>query len=763
MPVISESNKNDLIIFKNRYIALPRHKRWFFPRSLGRALWACDENTPTVEQTWRVFDAYLNKTSLSNQQKFSCTRDFSQTKLFSTLSMLHDAGLLSVLFRQTNFNAILECQDAETLGYVLITLHQAGLLEQANFNAIVTHKRIEAVASALYKLDSAGLFTLPTDQTQAYFDAIVKHRNPSYVASVIIQLQIADLLSGDQGLCNLDAITEHQTPDDVFSAIYLFLDYPDVLADRQGQANFNVIVGHQNPGAVARGLIDFYEADMLSGCLGQVNRAAIVGHEKPDDLANALVMLHMADLLSGKQGLDNRDVIVKHPCPGSVSLALRVLSPYPNLLSGDQGQANFNVIVGHKNPSSVAHVLIALYKAGLLEQDNRDAIARHPHPHHVIRVLHTFDYAGLLLDQSRFNAILTYSTIFFEGHADGMWARIPDHLFTDDVFHQMIRIAEQYRDAPELGQTTFSHYVNFLIRYIPVAPPVLNDSQSTHTTSIHQSVSESATKLLENFRELISSEILLQKHLEEVSVWVNTLPSKQLKHDSAKRCIERIKTLEFKDPGSGVSVKQLLALAWLAIHAEEKTDEAIKDAKLLLIDGLYEIQRGYNLSDIGVDNKSLTDLNICPAGTFNKLVEKLYGIHSGVQLVYVTKAGATAKFQIVVREEAIAYFALQPSDVRQDLRDRILGAEGIEAIWANISDKVANRLLGEFESAYPGGNRNIDFKALMATGIDVSITDAVNAVDRVHPNVFFQAAPKEGNKTSQSASFRCDSCDSLGF
>ena len=40
---------------------------------------------------------------------------------------------------------------------------------------------------------------------------------------------------------------------------------------------------------------------------------------------------------------------------------------------------------------------------------------------------------------------------------------------------------------------------------------------------------------------------------------------------------------------------------------------------------VYETQRGYNLSEEGIDDEQLEDLPICPAGAMNKLIERFSG------------------------------------------------------------------------------------------------------------------------------------------
>ena len=63
---------------------------------------------------------------------------------------------------------------------------------------------------------------------------------------------------------------------------------------------------------------------------------------------------------------------------------------------------------------------------------------------------------------------------------------------------------------------------------------------------------------------------------------------------------------------------ELLALSWLAVNDNGVRTGSFDDAKNQFIEGLYEIQRGYNLSEAGVDLHG-SDVFICSGGTFNKV------------------------------------------------------------------------------------------------------------------------------------------------
>ena len=139
-----------------------------------------------------------------------------------------------------------------------------------------------------------------------------------------------------------------------------------------------------------------------------------------------------------------------------------------------------------------------------------------------------------------------------------------------------------------------------------------------------------------------------------VQSFVYRLSNDSEKNKVAKDCILRIAdpVNTFTDAGSDISLRELLALTFSAIQDDEKRISSVEDAGTQFVEGLYEIQRGYNLSNEGVDQGGL-DRPICSAGAFNKLIEKLVGIHQDCQIQFITRETASLKLPIVVREEAM--------------------------------------------------------------------------------------------------------------
>jgi hypothetical protein len=179
------------------------------------------------------------------------------------------------------------------------------------------------------------------------------------------------------------------------------------------------------------------------------------------------------------------------------------------------------------------------------------------------------------------------------------------------------------------------------------------------------------------------------------------------KNKAAKRCVFRITApgYTFLDPSSKITTRQLIALTYLAIVDVYKREGNLEDATAQFVEGLYEIQRGYNLSESGLDN-GLQDRSICSAGTFNKLIEKLQGIHPDCQIRFITKGTASLKLPIVVREEAMRYLAplANPSTVEgfrefTQLMSQVK-EDAVAVIWDKIKGNVADRMFDEFGGLY---------------------------------------------------------------
>jgi len=273
------------------------------------------------------------------------------------------------------------------------------------------------------------------------------------------------------------------------------------------------------------------------------------------------------------------------------------------------------------------------------------------------------------------------------------------------------------------GEITIENIIGVHYHADGAAAPNINKEQSTHTASVHKAVSESATQLAKLYKSSIEG-AGLETVIENVRGYIDLLPKECLKNQAARRGFLRIvePSYTFTDIVSQVTIRQLLALAFLAMHDDKKRVGSLEDAKMQFVEGLYEIQRGYNLSELGIDEGG-EDKHICSNGTFNKLIEKLQGIHPDCVVLYITEGTASTKLPAVVREEAMQYLETfaKPNTAEVLLKFTRLMAEvkkdGVEMIWDNIKDPIATRMWDEFGSLYRD-RTDLRFTELVEAGKD---------------------------------------------
>lgn len=242
------------------------------------------------------------------------------------------------------------------------------------------------------------------------------------------------------------------------------------------------------------------------------------------------------------------------------------------------------------------------------------------------------------------------------------------------------------------------------------------DAQSTHFASIHKSASESAKRLMMRYGELIDSAEKLGRILAEVKEWAQSLPSPTDGGDPnnvfIRDCVARITapTYNHIDKESNISVKQLLALSWLAIHdsSSGKRQGNENDALRQFAQGLIEMQNGDGFGN-----------PICASGAFNKFIEKLTGVHNDVELIVITPAAFSAKLHFVIQQHMkLCLTALARTDSAKDYEIFMQLIEnvrnnGAAAVWHIIQDNVTNILFGEFGSLFKDKDDKIFTDALI--------------------------------------------------
>ncbi len=306
-----------------------------------------------------------------------------------------------------------------------------------------------------------------------------------------------------------------------------------------------------------------------------------------------------------------------------------------------------------------------------------------------------------------------------------IWGRIPDQHLSRHwnlILHQA-RQALIFNRTHHLDLAFIGHLQQFienlLMGHNEAQPQVqnMNPAQSTHTASVHQSVSQSAIKLYQRYQHLIQQQSQLEQYISSIQQFIMQLPNHSIENRAAKNCIHRITNNQyvFVDSTSQVSTRQLLALSYIAILDDKLRQASWDNASQQFISALHEIQRGYNEHDGELDQP------ICAAGTLNKLIEKLQTVHPDCEIRFITKQLAALKLPKVVLNYFTTHLKTHPLN-EEDLEH--LRLNGIEVIWNELESGVSDCMFNEFGSLYPSQQHD-DFKSLIANGIYVDISDVL--------------------------------------
>lgn len=461
--------------------------------------------------------------------------------------------------------------------------------------------------------------------------------------------------------------------------------------------NRDAVAAHANPRDLASALESLNENDILT----PKNRDAVAAHPNPFRFANTLVDLQEADILTS----EHRDALARHDNPMYLASAL-ILLHQAGILTPD----NLEAVATHDKPQQVSIAFCSLYQADIFTAENRGAVTRHPYLSGFACALNYLQEANHLT-QEHFLVLIDplYQALLAPTMRGVLWERLaPVHL--RDNWERILVAARNANPIAALTALT----VQILEFEANRLNPQINTPQSTHTASVHQSISESAVRLMSRYGSKMSLDVVCKEIL--------ALPE-GLQKSAAKRAITRLTRsgYEFTDPQSGVSIKQLLALVYIAIHDNKPKEDGVSS---LFVTALYEIQRGYNLSATDIDDEA-PDNPICPAGAFNKLIEKLQGIHPDCEVLVITKQLASLKLPVVVREVTLQYLVTQANtETRQQALEftslmNQLELDGIAVVWPIINDEVANRMFEEFGCLYQDKD-DLSFTAFIDSGECVS-------------------------------------------
>lgn len=710
-------------------------------------------NSPLMKAIWILHkDGLL--TGNDTQQNFNAVvsgEDYpgggsSYEYLAQCLSTLKKFNQLTDYHR----DALVTCRRMNDLPSALDTLHQNRILNTYNYDAVVKSLNPIRVACELTKLHKCGV--LKENESIPYKDAFLRMINihvdhlmyelfPKKVVTALSDFHRLGLLIGEEGQANL-ALLE-SSPERIATLIVILIQLHEVrLLTPENRDNVRLtmmmpqftrrrriepaeLATRACPQTLLENLYTLKQIGLLTPEEGGqyfevATRAETSVNLKA--LPEIFDRLKQLDLLTP----DNRKAILKSIESGGNSYKLDELDLALNylegatLLSGLNAQSNFSAVVNHSNKKALYQLLTYTIYHSERGQRQFDAMVACPHPEiaaHALSMLYILSpivevHSGYIEE-----VLITHSDILLHP----IWNDIPHRMLTTQCYARIVNIAQEYRERTAEGRDVFARYVREeLVRFQRPhrnlninAQPVFNNSQSTHTASVHHTVSKSAKKLALHYQHQILG-ANLEKHLTALGQWLKQLPAND-KNAPAKRCFNSLQKSNyhfgFTDPVSQVSTKQLLALCWIAIHDTEHLDGTLADAQLAFVNGLYEANREYNLSETGSDRENTADSPACTSGTFNKLISTLWGRHPDVTIQYMTKQTFTDKLNITIKEEAEKYLIEADKAI-------LLGEDVEVVIWNAIKSKVTERLSDEFKSLFENNRNNVTFNDVIDGGGD---------------------------------------------
>jgi phosphoribosylformylglycinamidine (FGAM) synthase-like amidotransferase family enzyme len=587
------------------------------------------------------------------------------------VSSMRKAGILN----QATFDALMaNAQCAYILRDELATMQNAGILNQDTFDTLIANRGGKyagwGIRYALASLQHFGILTHAT-----FHALIANERYANTLCNGFRILQRAGIFTP----ANRDALMANA------QCAYILRDELATMqnAGILNQDTFDTLIANRG-GKYAGGRIRYALATLQHfGILTHATFHALIANERyAITLCNGFRILQSAGIFTPA----NRDDLV-----ANAEYAHDLANGFSYLQRAHMfTQENSDYLVAnvqHVSAYSLATASAVLQEANILTTENRQAlITAGDHMSSMSYALtELMETNAALVNQGNFNALIA------AGANALMHAR------------EIIRQAQPAVAAAVLP---------------------IHDRQSTHLASVHRSSSDSATRLMSHYGSEIEGE-KLNPILRAIQEWAGALPAEQ---QSVKDCVTRLTavTFIFEDPSSHVSMHQLLALAWTALHDDSACIGTVYDSLAQFAEGLKEMQNEYGLG-----------LSACSGGSFNKIIEKLVGIHPAAEQLVITSEQATAKFPIVVKEEAYKYlYSLSnPKSVEelQAFTDLIakIRAEGTAVIWPAIENTVADRMIDEYGSIYNNRKDDAKFKGLLE---DVSYVE-LNELDRFQKKI----------------------------
>ena len=261
----------------------------------------------------------------------------------------------------------------------------------------------------------------------------------------------------------------------------------------------------------------------------------------------------------------------------------------------------------------------------------------------------------------------------------------------------------------------------------------LNGRQSTHTASVHNSTSKSATRLQEHYRSNAPSfnTVLDISIAQRVRNYDKNLVGQRTDEqilNSLNLAINKLFNSLHADVTSGVSSKSLLQYCWAAVHDSTQWREGVtgETAEACFYAALYEVDREYALSESGEDRGQPGSHQACASGTFNKMIEGMAKIHKLCEVNFITPATAALQLPCVVRQVLKAHLA-ENADALEQVKN-----EGLSAVWSELQPRVLEEMQRNFSAIYPSasGHVNANLLALVKAGEYTGLTQDLQMLEQ---------------------------------
>lgn len=616
--------------------------------------------------------------------------------LLSAFLQLHQENILTL----ENKVLILNHPMPDNMSRALIFLHHSTILNEKIGNYLNNHINPFDLAQAFKSLNDAEIFD------DFYCELLVGHAKPRNLVQVLIHLKSIGLATND----NVILASQHEN--------HMALSEGFAMLDQARIANetyVKLLIQHPKPQKLANAFKFLHQAGICFDDLEHI----LAKHRKPYKLAQALRKLHQNGILK----LSQIKAVAKHSNFSGMADALCILNENNILTEKTQRklrsqsnpsvlarvfcyfnkmnmliEENYSILAQYKNLEKFSYCLNIFDEAGILTYENVNWAGKHPKLGNLVQICRLLNDA-FLLNQNNFDALVNpiHHVLLDTWAFNNIWARIPYHLLNQLHLQGLFNASEQ---AAPLDALVDMREIILRDR----ADRIFNASQSTHTASVHRTVSKSAIELQRTYANMLD----FNHTMKTITNYVLELDDLSIKNVAAKRCILRLSNNNcvFHDPVSHLSVKQLLCLFYIAIHDDNRRIGTLKDAKIQFIEALYEIQRGYNIDEQGIDDLK-TDSYICVAGSFNKLIEKLVGIHKKCEILYITPQTASLKLKRVIDEEAKKFLHKKAEYINSSTSTLAffhliehLKKEGVSIIWEQIKPNVSSRMYDEFSDIH---------------------------------------------------------------